>query len=171
MKVKIDAWTITKTLFCIVVIALMVFGLYDCKRENKAKAQKASQQMEILLGGEHELHKIAPEKIVDSQWSMGGGFFMFVGGFSGSGSSVTNFKVLFSFKMHDGLYANCELPREKIFIRIDNSLKVPTMSFSWHDPQGSFFERHEIQGVMEQKVKLAIITCREDQWPVDIKMP
>src|SRR3989344_5059662 len=62
-----------------------------------------------VLQGEHQLRKMG--QVRESSSSLSGGFFLFVGGVSGSSSNRVNVK--FAWQLNDGTYAVSSLPLEK----------------------------------------------------------
>jgi hypothetical protein len=68
--------------------------------------------------------------------------------------------------MNDGMFAISSLPIEKIRIRLDNSITSPTIRFKW---QSSTTEH--VQQLMDYYVDYAIVTVKESEWPINIKLP
>lgn len=111
-----------------------------------------------ILVGEHQLHKLGVPKE-----DVVGGYFIFLGGSDEDSGSVT---VKFQWLMNDGVYAVSSLPLEKFRIKIDNSIAEPTIKFRW----SLGFQHPDIQYIMNSRIIYALLTIKESDWPVDIKI-
>ena len=116
-----------------------------------------------ILGGEHNLRKMTERNGVDL--SVSGGFFLVSGEVSVTQKTQTLIK--FAWELNDGTYAISSLPLEKIRIKIDNNVTVPTISFSWEEN----YYKHQIQDLMDCCVDYALITIKESDWPIQVNLP
>jgi hypothetical protein len=125
----------------------------------------APSKAEPILAGEHQLRKMAERTEVNSRIS--GGFFLFVGGISGTTQTAVNVK--FAWKMNDGTYAISSLPLERIRVRIDENVAAPTIKFRWRPFGGEWTPQP--QYLMDNYVSYALITAKESDWPVQVSLP
>lgn len=116
----------------------------------------------LILQGEHQLRKVVER--VESKSSFSGGFFLFVGIMEGNTESYS--KVRFAWQMNDGTYALSSLPMDRVRVKIDNSVATPTIKFRWVKTQIT-----RIDTLMAYYVTYALVTCKDSDWPVNIRMP
>jgi len=141
----------------ILLVGLFVIGC--------AEQPKRPSQAEHILNGEHRLRKMSERREVDS--SISGGFFLIIGELNAS--TTTRVSVKFAWEMNDGTYAISSLPLEKIRVKIDKEVATPTIKFRWRR-----WERHstpQIQKLMDDYIIYALITVKESDWPIQIKLP
>lgn len=117
-----------------------------------------------LFRGEHLLRKMV--SIQDENCRMSGGFFLFVGGFDLERTNEINVK--FAWQCSDGSYIISSLPLEKFRIKFDEKKKEPTIKFRWVPVYANYLTS---QDLMNGYVKYVLITCKEEDWPTDIKLP
>lgn len=118
-----------------------------------------------ILAGNHPLRKMVQSREIES--SLSGGFFLIVGSISGSAKETLNIK--FAWKMNDGdIYAISSLPLEKIRVKLNEKAEVPTIQFNW---QRREYHSEDLQYLINNYVYYAVITCKEKDWPVNIKLP
>ena len=121
--------------------------------------------VESILKGNHSLRKLVERSETQSHAS--GGFFFVVGSYEAN--TKTQMLVKFAWQMNDGVYAISSLPLEKIRVRLDNTVKTPTIEF--HSDYGDVSTSSDLQVIIDRFVNYAVITCREADWPVKIQMP
>lgn len=167
-----------------IVIFLFVFGCKieeDQSYQNSQRALTAEeqQQEEIkklplaqqVLIGTHPLRKILESK--ETKTKLSAGFFLFMGGFDGE--KKTDWLVKFAWEMNDGTYAISSLPIEKIRIRFNNEIAVPTVEFRvtnniWHE--SSYCSNQDLQELIGSGyVSCVVITVKESDWPAQINLP
>jgi len=78
---------------------------------------------------------------------------------------ITEPVVHFAWLMNDATntYTPASLPIDKIMIKVDNTIEVPTIKFRWR-PTGQG-DSTRIQDLMDRHVIYAVITIREHDWP------
>ncbi|MBI3572819.1 MAG: hypothetical protein HY092_01300 [Candidatus Kerfeldbacteria bacterium] len=123
--------------------------------------------MDAVLRGHHSLRKVV--EWADHQSRIDGGFFLVFGGINSSTSE--NLRVKFAWRMNDGTYAISSLPLEQIRIKIDDRVTVPTIQFAFSHPWDSGYDSDDPQYLMGRYVQYAVVTVRDQDWPVKIQMP
>ena len=123
----------------------------------------AKTRAENILNGEHKLRKMTERIEQNSQLS--GGFFLFIGQLSGA--RETKIVVKFAWEMNDGTYAISSLPLEKNRMKFNESAEVPTVKFQWE----KYGHSRELQTLIDESVEFMLITCKESDWPVNVKLP
>ena len=126
---------------------------------------KPPSQAELILGGEHKLHKMTEQSQLNP--TLSGRFFLFSG--SVNGLIKTDVFVKFAWEMNDGTYALSSLPLEKIRVKFDEQITSPMIKFRWrrYDGEGT----PQTQNLMDYYVSYALITIRESDWPAQIDLP
>ncbi len=138
--------------------ALLIVAMLVMATAQSCASRKEQSYAGITLAGDHQLRKMVNIKSTDAS----GSFFLFVGSFA----QHETLKVSFAWKLNDGTYAISTLPMDKIRVRIDNNITVPTIKFRW---RSGYFR--EIQDMMDYKVIYAVITCKDSDWPQQINLP
>lgn len=143
---------------------LTLVGVFDSFMgcTNVPKGSRAEE----LLAGDHKLRKLIPKTRIAKESSFSGSFFLFMGGVSGQSKEVEIKKVKFAWQTNEGSYAISSLPLEKIQINLVKDIDVPTIKFRWVR-SGS----PSLQYLMDNHIVHAVITCRENDWPTEIKLP
>jgi hypothetical protein len=144
----------------IALILLIGFFAFGCERKPLPPSPA-----ELTLGGEHKLRKMTERTEADSRISAS--FFLIFGNVSGS--TTTRALVKFAWEMNDGTYAISSLPLEKIRIRFDENSINPTIRFRW--VRYGSKDTPEPQKLMDYYVVYALVTVRENEWPIQVKMP
>ncbi|MBI2640218.1 MAG: hypothetical protein HYW90_05025 [Candidatus Sungbacteria bacterium] len=176
--------TLDNTALCMEQLKLIV--LYHTKSNEEARMKKVGiglvllvwffasgcterpeppSPAEQILKGEHKLRKMSERTNTDS--SISGSFFFVVGGFNGS--TTTQVLLKFAWEMNDGTYAISSLPLEKIRVKINEEAATPTIKFRWR--RYEFRSTPQIQDLMDRYVVYALVTARESDWPVQIRLP
>ena len=153
----------------LIIAGFLVFLTTEIVKTNKAvaEAQPMPSPAESILKGEHELRKMAER--VETASRVSGSFFLVVGDFT----ATTKTKVLikFAWKMNDGrTYAISSLPLEKIRVEPDEKVMTPTIKFRWR-PYPILNNTPQPQELMDDYVVYAVITAREEDWPIQINLP
>lgn len=145
------------------VVASVILALSGCSGNN---APPPPSKAQTILEGEHKLRKMVER--TDVKTSTSGGFFLFVGGFESSvNTSVT---VKFAWQMNDGTYAISSLPLEKFRIKFDEQAKTPTIKFRW-ERYSYAHSTPTTQQLMNKYVVYALLTVRERDWPISVRLP
>ena len=129
-----------------------------------AGSSYADSTVGVVLKGEHQLRKMT--STVTDESKIDGGFFLFVGGISGS--KKQEIRVYFSWKMNDGTYAISSLPIEKFRVKFDENKDKPSIKFRW---KAAYTNPDSVQTIMDYFVLYALITCKESDWPYDVTLP
>lgn len=127
-------------------------------RNNEAK------KVENIFKGEHKLRKMAERSEQYSEIS--GGFFLIAGSLSGKGETITTIK--FAWEMNEGTYAISSLPLEKIRVKFNNNVEIPTIYFQ-SESKPDYYD--ELQKMLNHSILYAVVTCKESDWPVQIQLP
>ncbi len=150
----------------IAVVLVLLVGLFvmvfmvGCEKKTEQPSQA-----EQILKDEHILRKMAERTDVNSNISAS--FFLFVGGFSET--TKTTVSVKFAWKMNDGTYALSSLPLEKIRVKLDESTTTPTIKFRWRP--WKLCRTPQVQDLMDDYVLYAVVTVKENDWPVQVSLP
>lgn len=144
-------------LICIAVTTML--GLSSCQQPAPISA------VGKVLQGEHALRKMG--QLVGTTTKSSECFFLVA--YNQNEKKETTVTIKFAWQMNDGTFAISSLPLEKFRIKLDNKVVSPTIKFRWTfcDCDDSI----NLQEVMNSKVVYALLTIREDQWPVDISLP
>ena len=154
-----------KTLIFFLALTLIV-GCTDYNKEWKTAYNS-------FLQGSHELRKMRSSQIE------GGWQAWFILGIGSAHSEDPKTQVTFAWKESvRGTYVISSVPIEHIRVKIDNSIKTPSIEFvrdKWYD-RTVFGERPDIDemyGYIHRlpEVSVVIISCRDDQWIQDIRLP
>lgn len=118
----------------VVLIAALTFSA--CSRYDKNPYTLA---VKAFYEAPHGLRKMfnKEEKVVTkipSEGSMSGGFFLFIGGVSGSYKEGTTVEhniayVRFAWDVGNNTYAIANVPLDKVRVRIADKIEVPTVAF------------------------------------------
>lgn len=146
----------------LVVLTLFLGSVFCFTGCQKKPGRDVPSYAQRVLGGEHQLRRMTEITEVNGQVS--GGFFLFVGGISGSIS--TDVSVKFAWQMNDSTYAISSLPLEKIRVKLDESTLTPTIRFRWVPRCEG-----ETQELMATCVRYALITAKPSDWPVQVQLP
>ena len=137
----------------LMIVMLTMAATQACVDDRPAESYAGN-----ILAGEHQLRKMIGVAPSESN----GSFFLFVGSFSQSEA----LKVSFAWKMRDGTFAISTLPIEKIRVKINNAVTIPTIKFRW-----TMSDQEDIQWIIGEHVLYAVITCKDSDWPQDIQLP
>ena len=161
----------TKTLFSIflyVLFTISVFSLFSCDYISiKERKEIEGRKRKEFFQGPHELRKMVNWK--SQEGSLSGGYFLFVGGVSGSMSS--NLKVTFSWKAGDEDFITTTLDVEKIKVRINSKREDPIIyikekSFHMHY---SFDSDNPTD--VNDLIDYVTIECKEEDWGLNVDLP
>jgi len=123
--------------------------------------------MNTYFGTTHQLMRFKTHSDTSSRWS--GGFFLVLGGASGETSNRVS--VRFSWRMNNGEYMVSCVPMEKIRVKINNSVRIPTVTFGirdYDDAPHIRTDREPDQYIIDHCIYKVIVTCTSDQWPLDV---
>jgi len=143
----------------ICLIGLALFSITSCGNTEPKKSYT-----EQLFEGKHELRKFNVTTETGERWS--GSYFLIGGG--ASGSTYSNTKITFAWKLHSGEYALSELERSKIRVRIDSTIKKPYITFRWSKPRGN--EEKTLEYLMSGYVNYIVVHCREEDFPTEVNI-
>lgn len=149
------------------VILFFTFILMLCFSscaEEKAKPE-TQDGVDLLLQGEHQLRKMGTLIGTNSKESRD----FFLVSYSERKETNTVTQIKFAWRMNDGQYAISSLPVEKFRVKLDGKATTPTIKFCWCPNSG--INSSLIQRIMDEKIVYALITIREEDWPVDINLP
>lgn len=149
-----------KRFVAMVFILMIGFFAIGCDNDRKPEVPQAEQ----ILKGEHRLRKMAERTDVKSRTASSS--FLVFGGLSTT--IETNLSVKFAWEMNDGTYAISSLPIEKIRIKFDEKAIVPTIKFRWYR---CHVLCEDVQKLMNDNVSYAVVTVREEDWPVQVNLP
>ncbi len=148
----------SKKLIILICIALTtMLGLSGCRQP--APVSELGQ----VLQGEHALRKMG--QLVGTTTKSSQCFFLVA--YNQNEKKETTVMIKFSWQMNDGNFAISSLPLEKFRFKLDNKTTSPTIKFRWELSSNN----PNLQEVMNTKIVYALLTIREDQWPVDIDLP
>ena len=120
----------------LLVISVIALTFSACRRYDKNPYTPAVQ---AFYEAPHGLRKMfnEEEKVITktpAEGSMSGGFFLFMGGVSGSYKEGTTVEhsvsyVRFAWDVGNNTYAIANVPLDKVRIRITDKIQVPTVAF------------------------------------------
>ena len=116
------------------------------------------------LEGKHELRRFKTTTESGERWSAG--YFLIAG--SAHGETYSNTKASFSWKMNTGEYAISEIELSRIRVRIDDSVSKPYVTFEYTKRKSYYYTR--LEHLMESYVEYMVITCKEEDYPINIKL-
>lgn len=153
----------------IIVILFSLFSIgcseSDSKKEPSSKKEEILSPIGKILVGEHRLRRMA--EYMDVNPKISASFFVVMGSISNTTNTIVSVK--FAWEMNDGIYAISSLPLEKIRIKIDEKVLTPTIKFRWSLSRVD--TPNQIQDLMEKNVIFAVLTLKEDDWPINVKLP
>lgn len=125
-----------------------------------------------IFSGSHKLRRIFNESNLKTKGNISGGFFVFVGAIEGSLQSSTERNVLFSWERGDvkNQYITTTLPLNLVQIRLDDSLKSPTVMFRWRTCHDRFCRSELDNGNINNFIYYAVINTPENLWKPIIKI-
>lgn len=161
-----------------------MLGLTGCG-EQQAEARIQTMQRvtpdQELLGGTHKLRKFGDASRSYTKQSGGWWFLLIAGGSSKKIEEIHEQKVRFAWQMNDGTYAVSEMDLSQIRVRIDSTITVPTIEFGlrhtadyWNNaPELSkeYYRTWDPQSIISTLAYCAVITVREEDWPISVKAP
>lgn len=128
-------------------------------------ADPKASDAETILKGTHPLRRMVPTEETNSNLS--GGYFLFYAEIKGE--TQTSQLVKFAWLMNDGIsYSISSLPLEKIRVQFNDTISVPTIRYRWKWASQGL---EDIQLYMDNFVHYAVVTVREEDWPVQINLP
>jgi len=116
--------------------------------------------------GKHKLMKMM--QITNKEESMSGGFFLFMGSIGSSTKTIND--VWFSWQLNTGEYAVSKISLQDMRFKIDNSIETPYIEFEISDYYKNY-SGDNINWAIKYCVKYVIVTCKEADYPKQIKMP
>jgi hypothetical protein len=145
----------------------------------------------------HRLHRLKEDKVTEAtlHGNFSGAFFLIFGGVSGSidGKSEQKWTILFSWEYKDPnkgtLFLLDRLYFDQVMVQFDQNAETPTIEFNFkpfnrkelifarktepYCDQSFIDEGYSVQPLTFcQKFRInAIIRCRAEHWPKDIKLP
>ena len=146
-----------KKILGLAIMTLIAVGCGDRPYHERSK--------KMVYSGKHELRKMST--VSHEKNSLSGGFFLFMG--SISGETKNEVKVYFAWKMNTGEYSVNNIDLTKIRFKFEN-VETPYVEFG----QSAYSARDwaiDTQHDMDYWIYYMTITCREDDWPKDIKLP
>ncbi len=151
---------------CIPVIVLIAIG--SCQEQDPLRDRAVRTFGD---GHPHVLRKIVETR--QDGWRASGGYFLIAG--SMTAESVSKTEVRFAWQMNDGTYVVSALPLEQVRIRIDDSVKAPTVEFHISERSRGGCESNvpngTLDGLIKNTVDYIVVTCQESDWPVNIQLP
>lgn len=143
-------------------IASICLLFYSCTID---LADPKASDAETILKGTHPLRRMVPTEETNSNLS--GGYFLFYGGIKGE--TQTSQRVKFAWLMNDGIsYPISSLPLEKIRVQFNDTISIPTIRYRWRWANQGI---EDVQHYMDHFVHYAVVTVREEDWPVQINLP
>ncbi len=157
----------------VMLFALFFYMIFSNETTNRSDNAEIVQQ---LFGGEHSLQKLKPDEYDEEKWEASGGFFILLGGFSGTRESDKKRELILSWKMHNGKYCISRVPLDKVYVKIDNSIKSPYVIFEINKKvitsRRDDYEWYKANDLLETELIPAItIVCKEEHWEKRIEMP
>ena len=140
----------------LITILILYISLISCEHREKSESNTGK-----ILKNKHELRKLKATNVTNTYFTAS--YFLIAG--SSSGGTYTTNTITFSWKMNTGEYAISEFPISKIRIKIDNSVITPFINFRWSP---SYID--DLDYIMKRKVQYILITCKEEDYPVDINL-
>jgi hypothetical protein len=146
-----------KKMILTILVIIALFGLTACGPKSKS--------IDDIFRGEHQLRKMG--QLVGSKDKTKESFFLIT--YNQNETKITVVAIKFAWKMNDSTYALSSLPMEKIRIKLDKNVTVPTIKFRWNPNSGNNIDL--IQELMDNDIVYALITVNEKDWPTDISLP
>lgn len=143
-------------------LLICLIGLILCSITSCGNVESQKSYTEQLFEGKHELRKFNVTTETGERWSAS--YFLIGGG--GSGSTYSNTKITFAWKLHSGEYALSELQRSKIRVRIDSTIKKPYITFRWSKSA----HEENLEYLMSYKVNYIVVHCREEDFPSEVNI-
>ena len=122
--------------------------------------------------GTHILRQVG-QRMVSSQTTRAS-FFLVMG--SSSSETTAKYEVSFSWLGNDGDYRFTTLPLDEFHVHLDERAATPFISFSLReDYKSNLADGVDLDGAYASSARDGInyvtITCRPEDWPVDIQIP
>jgi len=182
-KLQITNIFVDQMKFIAILLCLFLVGCGCNERQEKIKFQNRN----IILKNKQffsqtfELRKIQTTSFIESksETTISGGFFLFVGDIKGSSKSFSQLeiKVTFACKFTNNEYRFFTIPLSQIRIKIDNNIKIPTVSFDatpkiryrneWKIIEEDWWPLEDKIYSDEPHVYSVLLTIKDDQWPED----
>jgi len=132
--------------------------------DHKTLAEEISM-VDPILRGEHTLRQISEQDVGGLKIKIK--YLFMEGNFTRSSQSFT--RVKFVWEMTTNEYVFSSLPIEKIRIKLDNNVEIPTIKFRWRPY--NFRGTPDIQGILDYSVIYAVVTLRSEWWPTLMEAP
>ncbi len=182
---------IYKTLALLSIITVLVSCKDDASEKQSQVTSPPVRYISDALAGKHVLHKVSyrEDNHKTSQWNMDGGFFLFMGSVSGSGSSEEKVlkSVVISWELKDSSFAITPLPVEKVRIKLDSGIKERYVTFEYvnayycegceediynHTTMKGYplIRYPSVQDMIGNNLVNAVIHCRPEDWTPNISM-
>ena len=172
------------TAVAVIGIGMMLTGCSDPK-------DNPYNQTRGFWENSHQLRKMFVKDVKfkkPAKGSFSGGFFLLLGGVSGKYEGEKEYAatyVRFAWEIEDNTYHIATLPLEKIRIKIVENIKTPTVSFFLNEYRISrdlnpidysytsriLKDYYNPQPVFEEYLKYVTVTCKDSDWPTEIKLP
>ena len=117
-----------------------------------------------LLRGDHQLLPITKYTEIASGYS--GKYFLI----QSHPSTPSVFHVSFAWRTKSDNITFTELPLSIVSVDYDDTVKVPSIRFRWRRSTGTT-RPSDINWMVEQFVRYAVITCTQDDWPTTLNYP
>lgn len=160
-----------------------------CSKEKPWYERTFENSVVPILQGEHELRKLGSFDRVSTvpEQKMSSGYFLLVGGEYKSkeisGYTTTENLVKLSWKTKDNSYVTIMLPSDRIRPRFKKDIQTRTVEFVYWNTINENYSRQgyrlpiiysnfkDIKKIVDDFVVYAIVNCREEDWPEEIKLP
>ncbi|MDD4290582.1 MAG: hypothetical protein PHH83_04945 [Patescibacteria group bacterium] len=167
---------------CVLTLTWAKFVGKQEARIQKVNDEAITQRKEFLdgylktLDGEHELRRIGKKDVEQTaigEFKTHHGYFLFSGSSSVNGNYTENTKqtMTFAWEFEDNTYAMSKIEIIRVRVLLDDSVKIPTISFYYAYGDIWGINMQSLQEVIDDIVVYVVIKCNNEQWPQSIEMP
>lgn len=158
----------------VVFLSIFSFGCDNSYENNLNYNIKARG----TFNGSHELRKLT-EGSFQTETVSGSGFFFFGTGLVDlSGEKSTNNNIIFAWE-NKGEYIISSVPLERVRIRLDPDINIPSVQFVFNDDftsnRSGYYDdvliRCGQQYIVDRNLLYVILMVNPEQWPTNISMP
>ena len=119
------------------------------------------------MKGEHKLRKMV--EVIGQKGEISGGFFLLSGAFTGS-SEVKRTITFAWYNSYSDAYVISTMDIEHVMVKIAD-VSTPTVRFIFTRSDIYTDEMNDPFYIFRRYVRYIRITCKAEDWPVDVQMP
>ena len=160
------------------MLFVLVVSLSISCGEDSPKVVNKRKEVHDFYKGEHLLRKLDRITINHPGSEKVSAWFVLIGGYYGKSTtpSTSETKLVFYWQGNDGAYTYTSVPLIAARIKINDSIKNPTVQFVlkefyddvWFKNQKKSNTTSEMTSEGTQEI---IITCDSSAWPIDVQVP